>query len=799
MSNDFIEFFKSYFNVEKLKDDMDLNLRFYISILQSYIDYIKIPDEELITSWEKDIKPYLFKIYPFQQNGIFNVNADIKYLIKEIDSLIVNSKNIIMNKNKKDQEQEEFENDLEIMKIDDEEEIMNHQNNNDITNKDIKIDKSIKRCISMNNLLHTSSITSKSTSAVTIYDELNNKSDDLRSSFSNAITTIKPKVKEMSPYFSDEFSTEGVTIIHNKKVLTQMSFNLFLKKIVVGNFFNDYFEYSINFIDQCFYFMKRDIVFKKIINCYKYYTDLKVPFNQRKNLVHFMNILVIKMYECFTKIESNEDILSIIKTFYNNLINELKPIVDKSKKPSTKLQDFFFGGIKALRSSVNTINKNIKENFGNKIKDIKGNKENKEEKEGKEDINSIKENLNIILTKRHEVKEEQEKQKIKYEKKEEEKKEENKEKEKNMIPEEELLIECEKIVSLFKNEIQKQDILTQTEQSLYIYNLKINYQKSKKNNKNIPKARTLQKSQTTKFLITLPTLEENKPKSVYIKKPYFSCLNYEVKDIGEELLSISQTSLNKIKRKELYNGAFLKKSKLITSPNVIENINKFNKLISFIIEDILSYDFPKDRAKIIERWANIADYCRKRKDYNDLFAINSVFKNFIIVGLDLTWKEIGNKTRKLIREIDNFCSFEGNYKNVREDMKLLNKNEFYTPYLGLLLKDLNFYEENLKYLNGNLINFEKINRVQNSIDDFFRFQKNTDKRTVILNDDLNFFENLENQKESYLENIANKLEPKFTLYNNPKKVKRYTYIDKKYFKGHSGKGLLSNSVRPSIV
>ena len=780
---------------------MDLNLRFYISIFQSYIDYLKTPDEELINSWEKDIKPYLYKVYPFQQNGIFNVNADIKYLIKEIDSLIVNSKNIIMNKNKKDQEQEEFENDLEIMKIDDEEELMNHNNNNnDLKKRDTLIDKSIKRCVSSNNLFHTSSITSKSTSAVTIYDELiKNKPDDLRSSFSSEITSIKPKSKEMSPYFSDEFSTEGVTIIHNKKVLIQMTFNLFLKKIVVGNFFNDYFEYSINFIEQCFYFMKRDIVFKKIINCYKYYTDLKVPFIQRKNLIHFMNILVIKMYECFTKIESTEDILSVIKTFYNNLINELKAIVDKSKKPSSKLQDFFFGGIKALKSSVNNINKNIKENIGNKIKEIKGNNENKEEKEEKGDINNIKENLNIILNKRHEVKEEQERQKLKYEKREEEEKKEIKEKEKDMIPEEELLIECEKIVSLFKNEVPKQDVLIQTEQSLYIYKLKINYQKSKKTNKIVPKARTLQKSYTQKNLITLPTLEENKPKSVYIKKPYFSCLNYEVKDIGEELLSISQASLNKIKRKELYNGAFLKKSKLITSPNVIENINKFNRLISFIIEDILSYDFPKERAKIIERWANIADYCRKRNDYNDLFAINSVFKNFIIVGLDLTWKEIGSKTRKLIREIDNFCSFEGNYKNVREDMKLLNKNEFYTPYLGLLLKDLNFYEENLKYLNGNLINFEKINRVQNSIDDFFRFQKNTDKKTVILNDDLNFFDNLENQKESYLENIANKLEPKFTLYNNPKKVKRYTYIDKKYFKGHSGKGLLSNSVRPSFA
>ena len=258
--------------------------------------------------------------------------------------------------------------------------------------------------------------------------------------------------------------------------------------------------------------------------------------------------------------------------------------------------------------------------------------------------------------------------------------------------------------------------------------------------------------------------------------------------------------MNTIKRKELYNGAFLKKSKLITSPNIIENINKFNKLTTFIIEDILSYNFPKDRAKIIERWASIADYCRKRKDYNDIFAVNSAFKNYIILGLDLTWREVGNKSKKIIRDLDNPRSPEGNYRNVREDMKLLNKNEFYTPYLGLLLKDLNFFEENYKYLvNGTFINFEKINSVQKAIDEFFHFQKNKDKKSVNLLPDLNFFENLENQKEDYLENLANKLEPKFTLYMNPKKVKGLTYIDKKHFKGHFGKSKLSNSMRQSVT
>ena len=825
---DFIDFFKNYFNDQKFTEEKEFNLRFYIFLLHSYIDYCKIPAKELITSWDNEIKPFLLKKYSFEQSGIFNVNADIKYLINEIDNLIKKSRYLTMSKNilekknkitkipsnedlkeldnisplsnnslKLDQDQDEFENDLEIMKIEDEEELINKRKINDFKKIENENDDFNRRTISLNDLKnHSSTIASKST-AVSIYDELNNKAADLRSSYSAENSSIT-KVKEITPYFSDEFETEGVTIVHSKKIIIYMSFNLFLKKIVIGNFFDEYFDYTINFTEQCFFFMKREIVFKKIINCYKYYTNLKVPFIQRKKLIHFMNVLVIKMYECFTKIESKDEVLSIIKKFYNDLLSELKPIVAKSKKRSSKLQDFFFGGINAIKTGYNNINKNIKDKLEKNI----GENDNKEkETKGGDNVNNIKQNLNIILNKRKQIKEEQEKSKINDIKKEDLKtdnskeKETEKEEEKKMIPEEEVMIECEKIISLFKSDVPKIDILNQTEQGLIFYKLKIKHQNNKKNNNsNLSRnVRKMKKSNTERHL-KISILEENKPKEIKVKKPYFYCLNYEIRDIGEKLISISQSALNKIKRKELYNGAFLKKSKLITSPNIVENINKFNNLIFFIIQDILSYDFPKDRANIIERWANIADYCKKRKDYNDIFAINSAFKNFIIKGLDLTWKEVGSKAKKIIRELDSFCSFEGNYKVVREDIKSLNKNEFYTPYLGLLLKDLNYYEENCKYLvNGNFINFEKINGVQNSIDEFFHFQKIKDKKNINTHPDLEFFENLESQKESDLEALANKLEPKFIVYMNPKKAKRLTNIDKKYFKGHSGKGFLSNS------
>ena len=100
-------------------------------------------------------------------------------------------------------------------------------------------------------------------------------------------------------------------------------------------------------------------------------------------------------------------------------------------------------------------------------------------------------------------------------------------KEKEMLPEEEVMIDCEKILSLFKTQVPKQDLLAQTEQSLSFYKLKIKFQNNQnKNSKNVK--RTLKKSNTER-LLSVSKLEEDKPKELYIKKPYFSCLNYESK------------------------------------------------------------------------------------------------------------------------------------------------------------------------------------------------------------------------------------------------------------------------------
>ena len=270
----------------------------------------------------------------------------------------------------------------------------------------------------------------------------------------------------------------------------------------------------------------------------------------------------------------------------------------------------------------------------------------------------------------------------------------------------------------------------------------------------------------------------------YLKKGYFCVTDWKTEEIGNQLMKVSKSLLSKIHPRELYKAIFLKKEKEKTSPNVVDCINIFNRLTSFIIEDILSYDYPRDRARIYEKWVDIADYCKNNKDYNDLIAIFSALNHYVITGLQLTLKEVRSRANSIFRNISDFCSVEGNYRKIREDMNNCDKNGIvYIPYLGMLMRDINFFEESSKYINENgCINIEKIEKIQELFENCFKFKDVPDKKNKIK--ELHFFEELEDISEEALEEMANKLEPEFILDDIQKPGKRPTTIDKIFFEDY---------------
>ena len=609
------------------------------------------------------------------------------------------------------------------------------------------------------------------------------------------------KEKEMTNRYYEENEHKNINIIYNNKInkIKCISLNLMLKKIIFEDFLKKQADSIYLFCQQCFCFLKTEIFFGKILNCYKYYRKKNVSIDKISNLIEFYNVLIIEMFEYYKMIPKEE--MEIIKNVYNEIVLDL-----------------------IINNGIN--NNNEWENIFNKkdlVNDNLAYEEKKEEKiflEKKEIVDDNEEKFeteeSLFFDKDYIV--------IEKDKDSFDENIYNEDKELNKFlyttflydifgstrgtispncenfslisPEENVLLNLYKFLDLFKSKRPSTDKLIDAKNSIsFYYYLKDDYVK-KEFNKSTTKD-FLHRSNCFKSMIN-----NNISQRKYLRKGFFSILDWKVEEIGQELIRVTKKFLKKIERKELYKAIYLKKDKNTKSPNVIENINNFNKLTFFIIEDIISYDHPSDRAKIIDKWIQVADYCKLQKDYNDTIAINSALNSYIITGLNLTNKELKYKSKDLIKSIGSFCACNGNYKNIREEIEKLNKKkQHFYPYLGMMLRDITFFEETSKYIiDGELINFEKIENIQNILENNFRFKfeekKNEDKNKKI--EELNFFDKLEMNTEENLESIANQIEPVFLFNDGKKEFKRKTKIDEKYFAKYKNSFLIRKSTTASM-
>ena len=273
-------------------------------------------------------------------------------------------------------------------------------------------------------------------------------------------------------------------------------------------------------------------------------------------------------------------------------------------------------------------------------------------------------------------------------------------------------------------------------------------------------------------------IKNNNKLSITTKMTYFYVFDYTDEEIAISLTSISYSLICQINIEELLNCNFSKKNSNERSPNVMKFIQRFDKLILFIIEDICSYDEVKKRAEAITKWVNVAEQCKNLYNFNDTLAINTCFSNYLFKRLVLTLKKVPKSTRKKMNELKQFCNHNQRYLNIRREI-VSRYNRFYIPYIGILTKDLINFEENNKYIlkDGN-INCLKLQKLYITIQQFFSFKKQPFTKVPLK--DLNIFEQLDPKTEDQIEIMIKKIEPKLIISSGQDK-KRKTKTDVKYY------------------
>ena len=133
------------------------------------------------------------------------------------------------------------------------------------------------------------------------------------------------KEKEMSYKYNEENENrnDNIKINNETNKFYYISLNLLLYKIIFEDFLKKYADNIYHFCQQCFCFIKIDLFFKKILDCYQFYRKKNTPIEKISNLIDLLNALIVEMFEYY-KIISKEDIdIDIIKNIYNEIISDL--------------------------------------------------------------------------------------------------------------------------------------------------------------------------------------------------------------------------------------------------------------------------------------------------------------------------------------------------------------------------------------------------------------------------------------------------------------------------------------------
>ena len=256
--------------------------------------------------------------------------------------------------------------------------------------------------------------------------------------------------------------------------------------------------------------------------------------------------------------------------------------------------------------------------------------------------------------------------------------------------------------------------------------------------------------------------------------------NWNEIEIARQLTLISYFIYKNIQCFELLSLNWKKENKKILCPNLINYLNRYNILIRFFSEEILSYDKINDRIEVIKKMLLIIKSLFNLNNFNDIIILIHSFCHPSIKRLLKTWEKLDEKNLLLLKNLSILCKNSNNFENIQNEYEKYknnnnNKKEGCINYIGIYLQKLiNEEEKNKNYIliknNVKLINVEKILNVGKIIDDFKESQNFNYNYKIIFG--LSKLAEPQILTDEELINLSEKLEPIFLLNEKESDEKR---------------------------
>lgn len=164
-------------------------------------------------------------------------------------------------------------------------------------------------------------------------------------------------------------------------------------------------------------------------------------------------------------------------------------------------------------------------------------------------------------------------------------------------------------------------------------------------------------------------------------------LEIGARDLAVQLTLLEQEMFARIRPSELLFGNAGKKNKHQLAPHVMQLVNWFNRIVNWVASVIVVNPNIKERRLVVKRFLEIADECRKLKNFFGLQEIVSALNMACIERLQATWKGMSRQDLALFSELSGLMARgQQNYATYRSEFG--GTEPPHLPYIGVHLSDL---------------------------------------------------------------------------------------------------------------
>ncbi|XP_078119800.1 rap guanine nucleotide exchange factor 4-like isoform X1 [Sander vitreus] len=185
------------------------------------------------------------------------------------------------------------------------------------------------------------------------------------------------------------------------------------------------------------------------------------------------------------------------------------------------------------------------------------------------------------------------------------------------------------------------------------------------------------------------------------------------KDLAYQMTMYDWELFSCMHEHELLYHTFGRQSFRRTTANLDLFLRRFNQVQLWVVTEVCLCGQLSKRVQLLKKFIKIAAHCREFKNLNSFFAIIMGMSNPAVSRLSQTWEKLPTKFKKFYAEFESMMDPSRNHRSYRLTVTKLEPPII--PFMPLLLKDMTFTHEGNKTFIDNMVNFEKMRIIANTI------------------------------------------------------------------------------------